>query len=89
MNEFADVCYSVRYNMSWADLKRALTRVKKFRKQGLYLVADQNEGSVELIETKTKTNTKARSIVSQNQTFTVRVMGPKKLKSVPIKNRTE
>ena len=85
MNEPADVCYSVRYNMSWADLKRALTRVKKFRKQGLYLVADQNEGSVELIET----NTKARSIVSQNQTFTVRVMGPKKLKSVPTKNRTE
>lgn len=83
MTEVVDVCYSVRYNMSWADLKRALTRVKKFHKQGLYIVADQNEGSVELWTKNT------RSIVSQNQTFTVRVMGPKKLKSVPIKNRTE
>lgn len=75
-----DKCYSICHGMTWADVKRAMTRVKKFRKQGFYLIIEQEPGAIYSEE---RSYLKPSKIwkVAKPPTFTGKLMGPVKLTS--------
>ena len=74
MSALEDKCYAIRNDVTWTDLKKAMSRVKKLRKQGVYLIVEHNDdASHKEVIRKTYKNT----IRSPLQTFTVRVMGPR------------
>lgn len=64
-----DVCYSSRGLMTWAQVKKAMARVKPFEKIGMYLIIDQTFVG--------DPNSRYKSLRADQ--YRVRVMGPKKI----------
>lgn len=60
-----DVCYDARYSATWADVKRAMSRIKKFRKDGFYLEVKENTPAMDTSKTR----------------YTIKVFGPPRFKA--------
>ena len=69
-----DVCYAVNHNFTFAEVKTAMKRIKKFLKDGFYLHVEENPPERACLIAHGK---------RMEPIYTVRVMGPPKFKAPP------
>ena len=74
----SDKVYHTRKNMTWKDVKSAMSRVKKFRKSGFYLEVEEQESMLYNLVAAIPQHRPPRKINPAQPFYTTRLWGPTK-----------